>query len=95
MNIDTVRLVADLKELAAKSRGLKTLLGATWTRPMADEQKELVRVRRSTTELCVLRAFARGRSHTRESHEWHARVAERVAKDYTTVEEVEKEEKAS
>jgi transposase len=62
---------------------------------MAEEQKALVRLRRRTTELCVLRAFTRGRRHLRQplregaypgmkwdSEAWHAQVAERVAKDY-------------
>lgn len=91
VTLDAARLVADLNTLAAQSRALKLVLTTTWTRPMRDEQKELARVRRRTTELCVLRAYARGRFHVtraprdlaawdRES--WHRAIAERTAKDY-------------
>jgi hypothetical protein len=95
MHIDTRRLVADLAALAMEACALKALLGATWTRPMADEQRRLARLRRRTTELCVLRAFARGRWHVTsplregaypgmkwDRDAWNAAVAERVAKDY-------------
>jgi len=62
----------------------------TWTRPMADEQRHLARLRWRVTELCVLRAWSRGRRHCarlpdatdEEGAAWHAKVAERVAKDY-------------
>jgi hypothetical protein len=98
MNIDTKRLVADLAALALEARTLKTILHQTWTRPMADEQRRLARLRRRTTELCVLRACSRGRHHVQkppregsypgmvwEREAWHARIAERVAKDYAIV----------
>jgi hypothetical protein len=103
--IEVDRLVADLRALAAESRALKALLGARWTRSMAEAQKQLVRLRKRTTELCVLRAFSRGRFHARsapkdgayhwgtpgvakwQQHAWHARVAERVAKDYAVAPE--------
>lgn len=95
MNIDSGRLRADMAALASECRALKNVLGATWTRPMADEQRHLVRVRSKATELCVLRAWRRGKLHVKSVDEpevWAARIAERVAKDYviadTSAEEV-------
>ena len=85
MNIDSERLRADLGVLARECRALKNVLGTTWTRPMADEQRHLVRVRLKVTELCVLRAWSRGKLHVRnvEAPEaWAVRIAERVGKDY-------------
>jgi hypothetical protein len=43
------------------------------------------RLRWKVTELCVLRAWSRGRHHgpnVEESQAWHTRIAERAAKDY-------------
>ena len=95
MNINLARLGTDLTALAREAILLKRALRTTWTRPMAEEQRALVRLRRRTTELCVLRAFLRGRRHlqrplregaypgmTWDGEAWHAKVAERVAKDY-------------
>jgi hypothetical protein len=85
MNIDSERLRADLGVLARECRALKNVLGTTWPRPMADEQRRLARLRRKVTELCVLRAHSRGRLHVKSVEEpeaWHARIAARVAKDY-------------
>lgn len=96
MNIDSKRLRADNSALAHECRALKDMLGATWTRPMADEQRKLVRLKWRVTELCILRAWTRQRVHVtkapRGSPEgwdraaWHAQIAERVAKDYASVE---------
>jgi hypothetical protein len=87
--LDTTKLRADLRALAHECRARKDLLGATWTRPMADEQRRLARLRWRVTELCVLRAWSRGRRHCaasrpagEEGDAWHAKIAERVAKDY-------------
>lgn len=89
------RLRLDLQALATESRALKRDLRSPWERPMADEQRRLVRLRRQTTERLVLLASARGRLHVRaiptlfagtagtdDVRVWHARVAERVGKDY-------------
>ena len=87
--LDTKKLRADLRALARECRALKDLLGRTWTRPMADEQRHLARLRWRVTELCVLRAWSRGKRHcgqrpdaADEGAAWHAKIAERVAKDY-------------
>lgn len=88
MNIDSERLRADMAALASECRASKNVLQTTWTRPMADEQRHLVRLRLKVTELCVLRAWRRGKLHVKNVEEpeaWAARIAERVAKDYAIV----------
>jgi hypothetical protein len=75
MNIPLLR--KDLAEAATRSRQLKRLLGQRWERPMADEQRELARLRRHTTELCVLRAHLRGRSHLHDAPSWWSGTWER------------------
>jgi hypothetical protein len=85
MMIDGLKLRADLGVLAHECRALKDVLRETWTRPMADEQRRLTRLRRKVTELCVLRAWSRKRLHVRnveDAEAWHAAIASRVAKDY-------------
>jgi hypothetical protein len=62
-NVSLTVLKTELARLAEDSRRLKRWLRTTWTRPMADVQQELVRVRRRTTELCILRAWLRGKMH--------------------------------
>ena len=92
MNIDRSKLRVDVNALARECRALKNILGTTWTRPMADEQRQLVRIRRRVTELCVLRAWSRGKMHAtkvanvEDVAAWHAKIAERVAKDYAVAE---------
>jgi len=56
---------ADSREVSNRIRTLKRALGATWRAPMAAEQRELRRLKLRATELCALRAFARGRLHLR------------------------------
>ncbi|MBS2017359.1 MAG: hypothetical protein JST00_31030 [Deltaproteobacteria bacterium] len=91
MNIDKDRLRAEICALAGECRAVKAVLGTTWTRPMADEQRKLARLRRKATELCVLAAHLRGKTHVRrpqgtktdeERAAWQLAVATRVAKDY-------------
>ena len=85
MMIDGPKLRADLGVLAHECRVLKNVLRRTWTRPMADEQRRLTRLKRRVTDLCVLRAWSRKRLHVRnveDAEAWHAAIAERVAKDY-------------
>jgi hypothetical protein len=93
--LNSEKLRADLGALARECRALKNVLGTTWTAPMADEQRHLARVRWRVTELCVLRAWTRGKRHVTKAPRaiadagaewdrdaWHARIAERVGKDY-------------
>lgn len=85
MMINGPKLSADLGVLAHECRALKNVLRETWTRPMADEQRRLMRLKRRVTDLCVLRAWSRKRLHVRnveDAEAWHAAIASRVAKDY-------------
>jgi len=84
---------ADLSELSERIRTLKRALGTRWQAPMAAEQRELQRLKLRTTELCALRAFARGKRHRTHpprdaGPEWdatayHQRIWARVAPSYT------------
>jgi hypothetical protein len=96
--IDIARLRADLLESTAQCTETKRVLRTRWTKPMADEQRRLVRLRRKITDLLVLYAHVRGKLHVtacpralREGKEgeppwdagaFNARIAERVALDY-------------
>ena len=90
MNWDRYR--ADQGELASRIRTLKCLLGARWVAPMAAEQRELQRLKLRVTELCALRAFARGKLHRSRAPagagaDWdavtyHRRITERLAPSY-------------
>jgi len=91
---------AELRELEPQIRALKGALGTRWYRPMAAEQRALRRLKSRATELCALRAFARGRLHVRKappgaSADWdavtyHRRIAERLAPSYGPVVTLEK-----
>lgn len=98
-HVDLRALVAALHANARRSRELKSLLRRPWpegeTAQMAAHQRALVRLRRETTELCVLRAWLRGRFHLRKplregawpgmvwnQARYHADVAERVARRF-------------
>ena len=96
--IDLRRLKCDLFATAVQCYELKQSLRRRWTRPMADEQRALVRAARRMTELCILRAHLRGRCHVTvaplalrqagsawDQAEHHARIAQRVALDYALV----------
>lgn len=60
---------------------------------MAEEQRELERLKLRATELCSLRAFARGKLHLQRAprgapSDWaapvyHQRIAERLGPSYT------------
>lgn len=94
-NVSLSALVAAIRARADESRALKRRLRQPWTEPMADAQRALVRCRRQTTRLLILRAWLRGRLHLvspprdgwsptmtwdRERH--HRLVAETVARDF-------------
>jgi hypothetical protein len=86
-------LRADLAAISAEIRDLKRFLRTRWVRPMADEQRSLYGLKHRATELCALRAFARGRFHLTKAppaapSDWnaltyHQRIAERLAPSYT------------
>lgn len=94
-NINLPGLVAELNRSANRSKSLKKRLRRPWTEPMGTVQQELHRLRRRTTELCILRARLRGRYHLSkpmrdgsfEGMEWnqeryHALVAARIAREF-------------
>lgn len=87
-------LRADLRAISAAIRGLKRVLRAPWLRPMAEQQRELCKLKLRATELCTLRAFARGKLHLQKAprgaasdwsaSEYHRRIAERLLPSYAT-----------
>ena len=89
---DVLKIIADIKSVAGEIRPLKRRLRSPWTEPMAGVQRELRALKRRATELCVLRAFLRGRIHLQkrpagwdgpwEPNAAAARIAERVGLAY-------------
>lgn len=90
-------IIRDIANIGAEARPIKILLRSPWERPMADEQRRLVVLRRQLTELLVTLAHQRGRLHQRTrplssptegvSADWDAEahaaaVAERVFARY-------------
>lgn len=97
--IDTLRLVQDIKELSLESRTLKDLLRRRWVEPMGHVQQALARLKWRITKLCVLRAWQRGRCHlqkpmrngatpglTWDREGFHARIADETARAYLRLE---------
>jgi hypothetical protein len=92
-NLNSGLFLADLSELSGRIRTLKRTLGTRWQAPMAAEQRELHRLKLRITELCALRAYARGKLHrTRPPRDagpdwnattYHRRIWERLAPSYT------------
>jgi hypothetical protein len=92
---DVARFRVEIGRITESIIALKRLLRTTWTRPMADEQRELEKLKLRATELCSLRAFSRGRFHLRhgpgpdwnaEAH--HRRIAERLGPSFAIAVEV-------
>jgi hypothetical protein len=79
MNIN--QLKQDRQELEEQIRAVKKQLRSSWTRPMADEQYELIRLKLEATELCILRAWLRGRHHLPDVERCQE-VAERRLTEY-------------
>ena len=82
--IDRVALVRDLKAIEAEIRPIKRVLGATWTRPMHEEQRRLAWLRVRATELCATLAWSHGKLHVirrdwsdEKLREYHAALAAR------------------
>jgi hypothetical protein len=92
-DLDFHSLRADIRAISAQIGTLKRQLRTTWTRPMANEQRELERLKLRATELCSLGAFARGKLHLQRARrgapsDWdalvyHRRIAERLGPSYT------------
>ena len=79
--MDIEKLNEDRRALEAQLRAAKTELRTTWTRPMANVQCRLLRLKREATELYILRAWLRGRLHLPDAERCRE-VAERRAPDY-------------
>jgi hypothetical protein len=88
-------LRADIRAISNLIGALKRELRRAWTRPMACEQRELERLKVRATELCALRAFARGKLHLKRAPrgatgDWdalvyHQRIAERLGPSYARI----------
>jgi hypothetical protein len=63
--VDIGRLQQDIHLLTVECIHLKQILGTRWTRPMAHEQRRLVRIRRklASSQRFVLLAVSRKRLH--------------------------------
>ncbi len=95
--LDSALFRSDLRELAARIEALKRALRVRWEKPMADEQRELCRLKARATDLCALRAFSRGKLHLLrvptgftgdwDAHAYHRRIAERLGPTYSVSEE--------
>jgi hypothetical protein len=96
-SIDQNRLKSAIASLTLDCIHLKQVLRTRWTRPMIDEQRRLIRVRRSVTELHVLLALSRKRLHvihpprdfTGDREKWNATeynqtVASRILPEFTS-----------
>jgi hypothetical protein len=87
------RYRAEQGELASRIRALKCVLGTRWVAPMGAAQRELQCLKLRVTELCALRAFARGKLHLKRAPagaaaDWdavtyHRRISERLAPSYS------------
>ena len=99
--IDLPKLKRDLAKAALECTELKRALRRRWTEPMADTQRALLRARRRTTELNILRAHLRGRHHltrpprgaTASATTWNqaaynSQIAARVALEYVMAESI-------
>lgn len=81
MTINITKLKQDRRELEEEIREVKKRLRSTWTKPMANEQYRLMALKQQATELCILRAWMRGRSHLADA-DYCKEIAERVVLQY-------------
>jgi hypothetical protein len=94
--LDISKLRSAISQLVADCIHLKSVLRVTWTRPMAEEQRRLVRVRRELTDLFVLLAFSRKKLHLRaaprdldggtapwDAAAYHRQIAMRLMPEYS------------
>jgi len=70
--LDRSTIREEISLLGRENMELKRALRATWTKPMADEQRRRVTLRARITELLVLLAAARGRLHVTRPPRGHA-----------------------
>jgi hypothetical protein len=81
MNIDINQLRMERRRIDAQIRVLKSDLRTRWTRPMVDVQRQLLAAKHEATELCILRAWLRGKSHVADPERCRE-TAERRARDF-------------
>ena len=81
MNINMKQLKQDRRELEDRIRVVKKELRSTWTKPMASLQYELISLKRQATELCILRAWVRGRHHLPDV-DYCKKIAEKKMTEY-------------
>ena len=81
MKINMERLRHDRRKLDERIRATKRVLRTTWTQPMAHAQHELLALKLEATELCILRAWLRGRLHVPDPDRCQ-QIAERRAPAY-------------
>lgn len=63
MSMDRIARVRELQSIEAEIRPIKRVLGTTWTRPMHEEQRRLLWLRRKATDLLMVLAWSHGRLH--------------------------------
>lgn len=79
--MDIQRLKHDRKALEERIRAVKAELRSTWTKPMGDVQNDHLRLKKEATELCILRAWLRGKLHLTDAERCR-KVAERRMAEY-------------
>lgn len=57
------KMIDDMRSLEAELRPLKHALRQKWERPMGDEQRRMIVLRRKLTDLFITLAWSRGRLH--------------------------------
>jgi hypothetical protein len=75
------QLKNDMKDLQESIREVKGALRSPWTRPMGAEQHKHLRLKREITELYILRAWLRGKSHL-DDVELCKEIAEKKLAEY-------------
>jgi len=61
--IDIKKYKEDIHRIEEEIRTLKEKLRTKWTKPMGEEQWDLIGLRAQATELCIFRAWMRGKIH--------------------------------
>ena len=79
--IDINHLQMERRRIDAQIRVLKSELRTCWTRPMVAEQRQLLALKHEATELCILRAWLRGKQHLADADRCRE-TAERRAVDF-------------
>lgn len=80
-NINIHQLRMERRRIDAQIRVLKAELRTRWTRPMVAEQRQLLALQHEATELCILRAWVRGKQHLGDLERCRE-TAERRAQDF-------------